>query len=105
MDLRDATLMFLTESEGYPAVARLARSAYEQLADGEHVDYRLLQEMIGEASGKGVLRDLHLKYSPTACDAMLMPIFTEIDRQAPVRPRRRSPGYAEPEDPLTAPAW
>ena len=37
--------------------------------------------MIGEASGKGVLRLIHQRYSPTAYEALLMPIFREIDRQ------------------------
>ena len=30
MDLPDATLMFLVEATGYPAVAGLAQSAYER---------------------------------------------------------------------------
>ena len=32
MDLKDATLMLLSESAGHPAVASLAQSAYDQLA-------------------------------------------------------------------------
>jgi hypothetical protein len=31
MDLKDATLMILAESAGYPEVARLAQSAYDAL--------------------------------------------------------------------------
>ncbi len=31
MDLPDATLMFLVEAAGYPAVAELAQSAHERL--------------------------------------------------------------------------
>jgi hypothetical protein len=103
MELRDATLMLLSESAGYPVVERLAQSAYDQLADGGVADHRLLSDLIGEASGKGILRALHRKYSQTAFDAIIMPICTEIGRQAPVPPRREpGPGYV---DPLTAPAW
>jgi hypothetical protein len=105
MDLRDAALMLLTESANYPAVAELARSAYFQLASGEPVDYRTLHDLLGEASGKGVLRALQYKYSPTAYQAMITPICDEIGRQAPVPPRRRPAGYTEPADPLTAPVW
>ena len=32
MDLKDATLMLLSESAAHPAVASLAQSAYDQLA-------------------------------------------------------------------------
>jgi hypothetical protein len=104
MELRDATLMLLSESAGYPVVARLAQSAYDQLADGGVPEHRLLADLIGEASSKGVLRALHRKYSQTAFDAIVMPICTEIGRQAPVPPRQRQPdpGYV---DPLTAPTW
>ena len=35
MDLKDATLMLLGESDGHPAVASLAKSAYDRLARGE----------------------------------------------------------------------
>lgn len=34
MDLRDATLMLLSESAAYPVVARLAQSAFDQMTDG-----------------------------------------------------------------------
>jgi hypothetical protein len=87
MDLKDATLMVLSESDAHPAVASLARSAYDLLARGEQVDYRLLDELIGEASGKGVLRALHARYSPVAYEAIIMPILSEIGRQKPVPPR------------------
>jgi hypothetical protein len=99
MDLKDATLMILAESAGYPEVARLAQSAYDALADGDQVPHWILSDMIGEASGKGVLRVLHGKYSATAYDALLMPICREIDRQRPVPPRPR-PDLAT--DPLTS---
>jgi hypothetical protein len=73
--------------------------------NGEPVDYRLLDDLIGEASGKGVLRALHAKYSPTACDAIIMPILAEIGRQKPIR----SQGYSKPvdpeSDPLLASTW
>jgi hypothetical protein len=99
MDLKDATLMILAESAGYPEVARLAQSAYDALADGDEVPHWILSDMIGEASGKGVLRVLHRKYSATAYEALLMPICREIDRQRPVPPRPR-PDPAT--DPLTS---
>jgi hypothetical protein len=66
MDLKDATLMFVSESAAYPAVASIARSAYDRLAEGEEIDYRVLDELIGEASGKGVLRDLTAPAWPPA---------------------------------------
>jgi hypothetical protein len=89
MDLKDATLMFLSESAACPAVASIAQSAYDRLVEGEEIDYRVLDELIGEASGKGVLRDLHRKYSPEAYEAMIGPILQEIDRTKPIRSRRR----------------
>jgi hypothetical protein len=42
MDLKDATLMFLAEAAAYPAVAKIAQSAYDSLADGNEIDYRVL---------------------------------------------------------------
>lgn len=91
--------MILAESAGYPEVARLAQSACDALADGDEVPHWILSDMIGEASGKGVLRFIHQKYSPTAYEALLMPILREIDRQRPVPPRPRP---APEEDPLTS---
>ncbi len=88
MDIKDATLMMLHESAGQPAVASLARSVYDRLANDEAVDYRLLDELIGEASGKGVLRTLHAKYSPVAYEAIIGPILTEIGQQKPIRSQR-----------------
>lgn len=104
MDLRDATLMLLSESAAHPAVAQLARSACDQMADGSMPHHQLLSDLIGEASGKGVLRALRRKYSATAFEAIIMPICTEIGRQAPVpsRQHRPEPDYA---DPLTAATW
>jgi hypothetical protein len=93
MDLKDATLMLLAESAGYPVVASIAQVAYEQLAFDGGVDYRVLNDLIGEASGKGVLRVIRQKYSQVAFDAMIMPICREIGRQAPVRSRRPGQGY------------
>jgi hypothetical protein len=87
MELKDATLMLLSESDGHPVVASLAKSAYDRLAHGEEVNYRLLDELIGEASGKGVLRALHARYSPVAYEAISTPILTEIGRQKPIGPR------------------
>lgn len=103
MDLRDATLMFLGESAAYPAVASIAQSAYDKLAAGEEIDYRVLSDLIGEASGKGVLRALNARYSPTAFDAMIGPILKEIGRRAPIRSSR--PPVAPEDDPLTAAVW
>jgi hypothetical protein len=105
MDIKDATLMMMSESADHPAVASLARSAYQRLANEEPVDYRLLNELIGEASGKGVLRALHAKYGPAGFDAITGPIITEIGRQAPIKSSRYS-RPADPEtDPLLAPTW
>jgi hypothetical protein len=98
MDLRDATLMFLAESEDYPAVSDLAQSAYGQLvADGD-VDYRVLDDLIGEASGKGVLRAMRQKYGPAAFEAIIGPILAEIGRRKPIRTTR--PTLRPGEDPL-----
>jgi hypothetical protein len=103
MDLKDATLMFLSESAGYPAVASIAQAAYDRLvADGD-IDYRVLDDLIGEASGKGVLRDLQRKYSPVAYEAMIQPILQEIGRNKPVRSQR--PPVDPENDPLTAASW
>ncbi|HEX3714245.1 MAG TPA: hypothetical protein VHV09_15740 [Trebonia sp.] len=102
MDLKDATLMLANESAGHPALSALARSVYERLAQGEAVGYQQLDQLIGEVSGKGVLRALHAGYSPVAYEAILGPILAEIDRQKPVPARPRP----EPEqDPLLATAW
>lgn len=106
MDLRDATLMFACESAEYPAVAEIAQSAYDRLADGGDVDYRVLNELLGEASGKGVLRALRQKYSPTAFEAMIMPICKAVGARAPIRSDWQSsqpPGTEA--DPLTATVW
>jgi hypothetical protein len=105
MDLKDATLMMLSESADHPAVASLARSAYDQMVNEERVDYRLLDELIGEASGKGVLRVLHAKYSPTAYEAIIGPILTEIGRQKPIGSRTRSQPVDPETDPLRASSW
>lgn len=88
MDIKDATLMILGESAAYPGLSRLAQSVYDQLARGEQVDYRVLDDLIAEVSGKGVLRAIHRKYGPAAGDAIFGPVLREIDRQKPVPPRR-----------------
>ena len=103
MDLRDATLMFLSESGAYPAVASIAQNAHDRLVEGEEIDYRVLSDLIGEASGKGVLRELNRKYSPEAYEAMIGPILREIGLRAPIRSQR--PPVAPEDDPLTAPVW
>ena len=102
MDLRDATLMILAESGAHPGLARIAQSAYDELADGRPVHHSVLTDLINEVSGTGVLRAMHRKYSAVACDAMLMPVLREIDRGKPVPPRQRPvPSDGRP-DPLTA---
>jgi hypothetical protein len=105
MDIKDATLMMLSESAGHPAVASIAESVYQRLANEDPVDYRLLSDLIGEASGKGVLRALHAKYSPTAYEAIVMPILAEIGRQAPVSSSRYARPVDPETDPLLAPTW
>lgn len=106
MDLKDATLMMLSESAGHPAVASIAKVAYDRMVRDEEVDYRLLKDLIGEASGKGVLRAIRAKYSPVAYEAMINPILQEIGRQEPIRPRRQPSEPPNPEDdPLRASAW
>jgi hypothetical protein len=105
MDLKDATLMLLSESADYPSVASMAQSTYDRLIGGEEIDYRIWNDLLGEASGKGVLRSLRQKYSPTAFEAMIMPICEEIGRRAPIRSRRQPPPYGSQDDPLTAPSW
>jgi hypothetical protein len=99
MDLKDATLMILAESADHPDVARLAQSVYDTLADGGDVPHSVLSDMLGEVSGKGVLRVLRRKYSATAFEALLMPVCREIDRQRPVPPHPRP---APDDDPLTS---
>ncbi|HEY2507191.1 MAG TPA: hypothetical protein VGI58_11785 [Streptosporangiaceae bacterium] len=103
MDLQDATLMFLIESSGHPSVRQLAQTAYDRLAEGQSVDHHVLSDLLGEASGKGVLREMHQKYGPVAHEAIIMPICREIGRQRPIPSRRRPPGYTPEPDPLTAP--
>jgi hypothetical protein len=104
VDLKDATLMFASEAADHPSVAALARSAYERLAAGEEVDYRVLDDLVGEASGKGVLRAMNAKYDPVAYDAIISPVLNEIGRRKPIRSDRRPPEPGSADDPLTAPA-
>ena len=101
MDLKDATLLLAAESAAHPALASAAQTAYNALASGQQVPFQTLSELIGEASGKGVLRDLRRKYSETAFEAIVFPICREIDRQKPVPPRRRAAG----PDPLMDRDW
>jgi hypothetical protein len=100
MNLRDATLMFRTESAAHPTVAVIAQSAYDQLAQGEDVDHHVLSELLGEASGKGVLRAMRQKYSPAEYEAIIMPICAEVGRQAPIRSSRAAWHPVPGEDPL-----
>jgi hypothetical protein len=105
MDLTDATLMLLAESAGHPGLAAAAQSAHDALASGQQVPYQTLSDLLGEASGQGVLRDLRQKYTATAFEAILFPILKEVDREKPVPPRRRPATYPGGRDPLTDPGW
>ena len=100
MDLRDATLMFLVESAAHPAVHEIAQAAYDRLVEGEDIDYRVLNDLVDEASGKGVLRAVRRKYGPAGFDAIVMPVLQEIGRRKPIRSSR--PAWQPGEDPLTA---
>jgi hypothetical protein len=100
MNVTDATLLFRTESAAYPAVAGLAQSAYDQLVNSEDVDYRLLDELIGEASGKGVLRDMRRKYTPAEFDAIIGPVLTELGRVKPIRSSRLEWTHTPGADPF-----
>ena len=93
--------MILSESAAHPGLAGLAQSAYDQLASDGQVDYRVLSDLIAEASGKGVLRAVHRKYGPTAHEAIFGPILREIDRQKPVPPRTTASARPGRPDPLT----
>jgi hypothetical protein len=90
MDLRDATLMFLAESGEYPELTRLAESAYDDLCLGREVPHTVLSDLLGEASGQGVLGTLRRKHSAAAFESIISPICREIDRQKPV-PAYRGP--------------
>jgi len=94
--------MILTESGAHPSLARIAQSAYDELASGREVPHGILSVLLDEASGKGVRRALHQKYSAAAYDAMIMPICQEIGRQKPVPPRQRPVPSDRSPDPLTA---
>ena len=96
----DATLVVLTESAGHPALAQLARSAYERMANGEQVGYQALDDLIGEASGKGVLRAMKGRYDPVAYEAIIMPILAEIGRTKPIRSSRSQWRPTQGADPL-----
>jgi hypothetical protein len=105
MDLMDATLMFVIESAEHPAVASIAQSAYDRLAAGEDVDYPVWDELMGEASAKGVLQAMGRKHHPAAYNSIITPVLNEIGRRKPIGSRREPPPPGSPDDPLTAPAW
>jgi hypothetical protein len=105
MDLKDATLTIWGESAAHPGLAELAQSAFDQLTRDGWVDYRVLSDMVEEASGTGVLRSIHHKYGSTARDAIFGPILREIDRQKPVRSRNSTFTHQDGPDPLTADIW
>jgi hypothetical protein len=87
MDLKDATLMFLAESAASPGLHRLAQSVYNESSDGRAVPHTVLSELLGEASGKGVLQAMKQQHSAAAFDSIIVPICRENDRQRPVPPR------------------
>jgi hypothetical protein len=101
MNLQDATLVFLIESQQWPSVATIAQSVYDRQLDGEVVDYRLLDDLIGEASGKGALRAIRQKYGPIAFEAILSPIMDELARAKPIRSTMPEWHPTPGEDPLT----
>jgi hypothetical protein len=102
MDLKDATLMFLSESAAYPAVAEIARSAYDRLVEGNDIDYRVLNDLVDEASGQGVLRDMRRQYGEVGFEAVVMPVLREIGQRKPIRSDRYGYTWQPGEDPLTA---
>jgi hypothetical protein len=85
MNLQDAALVLATESAAHPGLHRAAQSVHDDLAAGRRVPYTVLQDLIGEASGKGVLQAMGRKYSRTAFESVVMPILGEIGRHAPIR--------------------
>ena len=97
--------MIMAESAAHPGLLRLAQSAYDQLTREPQVDYRVLSDLIAEASGKGVLRAIHRTYGPAARDAIFGPVLREIDRQKPVPPRGTPSARLGGPDPLTASSW
>jgi hypothetical protein len=72
MDLKDAALMLASESAAHRTVASIAQAAHDQLAQGQRVDYRLLNELLGEASGKAccalsTASTARLRMRPSSC--------------------------------------
>jgi hypothetical protein len=92
MDLKNATRMILAESAAHPDLLRLAQSAHDEFYAGRTVSYTVLRELLYEASGKAVLPVLKQKYGDSAFNDMVIVLGREIDRQAPVPPRRRLTG-------------
>ena len=92
--------MFRTESAEHPSVASIAQSIYDRLLEGEPVDYRSLDHLFGEASGKGVLRAIRAKYGPDGQEAILAPIMDVIACTKPIRSTRPDWTPAPGEDPL-----
>jgi hypothetical protein len=102
MDLKDATLTIMHESVAHPRLAKIALAVYDQLVSGQEVDYRVLDELVGEASAKGVLRYIRQKYGATTHEAIFGPILREIDRTKPVPPRSRPAEHWADDGPLAA---
>ena len=84
MNLKDALLMITVESQDHPELRARMRSAYDEMVRGQQVPHAVLSELVGEASGKGVLQAIKQKYSPTAQEAMMIPLSREIGCQRPV---------------------
>ena len=62
----------------------------------------MLDELGGEASGKGVLRAMRQKYGPVAFESIVGPVLQEIGRRKPIRSSRYGYTWQPGEDPLTA---
>jgi len=90
MDLADAPLMLMTESAGYPGVARLAESAYLELVSGRPAPHQVLSALIREGSDKGVLLDLRLHQLMCSRDLALAQLSTRSVGVGPHTPTSSS---------------
>jgi len=66
--------MITVESAAYPDLHTRVQATYDEMVRGQQVPHEVLSEILGEASGKGVLRAIQQKYSATAHEAMMMPL-------------------------------
>lgn len=86
MDLKDAALKILEGSAAHPDVMRRARYAYEEFEAGRSVHHVTLTTLLKDATLTGVLAGMRDR-DAKACDAAVVAIAQEIDRQAPVGSR------------------